>query len=657
MKQQTISKHTLLFAMALMTLIGLAGLMSGQEAAKDSTAAIKDSKAASKTLPRTPGIQDWSTHHVNFSAPESAEQAQKDGSAARLKALQNNTRYKMVMAARAADLVRKSSGATSAVTEAPTADEAESLLSSAGITSAATKFSPAKTTKPTKPQGDWNNYLGGASGAGVSNPWYPAKYTWDIYGAPSCTKDAVVVPINKAVTNETTASATGDVGTITSLSATGSYSLTVQAGAAAGLTLNSSPPMKASASGMFSGLPGNGNTVVIGGQTFTASYDTQATNGSITVASSGVCIGTGQGVSIHGTLLTTSATEGTATITVGSFSTFPVNNETIKIPNTTSGTTYTFVTSTSPGTNQIHIATSGGNTNRDAAATNLAAALNGTCTATECGTSTTANTQVSATTVSGSAVTVSARCANNATMVMANSSSGNVTVGGSVAAGTGGNNSTTQFQLNTTAGGGVSQSLTAAGILYVINHNTTTDAIVTATAGAPGVTDLAAITWGTTGNYTVSTTATSGVTFASLTNGASGTQSSSSFIIDNVPADAATNLAASITSNGLTGVTPGHSGATLTLTAPTAGTGGNSLGGVTNGLASFNLPNGNLTGGSDGTTSPSTCNPCTFSYWSGSTPVTSNALAGTLATLITNNPATSGVTVSSSSGAETTITS
>jgi hypothetical protein len=409
-----------------------------------------------------------------------------------------------------------------------------------------------------------------------------------------------------------------------------------------GQTFTGSPPTQATATGTFSGNPNNGQTVVIGGQTFTASYDTQATNGSITVAASGICIGTGQGITINGTTnLTTNATEGTGSFTMSN-SVLPTPGEYLTI----GGVTYYFETTLSPTgpANQVLVpSTTYSNTYRNDTAVNLAYAINGggtcgypsggPCTQNLAG----VNPQVSSTSNAAGTETLTSRCGDNAAII--NGGSSHVVVTTIAAASSAGTNTTTTFALNTSGSSTTppSQSLTAAGILYAINHNATTSAIVTATAGATGVVDLAANTWGTVGNYTVALyngtgIAQTGVTVASLTNGANVSNTATTFAIDNNTTDAATNLVAAITANNNTGVTPSSSTNVVTLKATTAGTGGNSIA-FTNNLNNFSLAaTGNLSGGSDGTTSGSL-----FAYWSGAAAASTTQLAINIAQAIDDN--------------------
>jgi hypothetical protein len=167
-----------------------------------------------------------------------------------------------------------------------------------------------------------------------------------------------------------------------------------------------------------------------------------------------------------------------------------------------------------------------------------------------------------------------------------------------------------------------------------IGTETSTD-LVTANATS-GVVTLTASTWGTGGNsYTLSQNAASGVSTSAFSGGANGTNTGSSFAIDNVNADAATNLASAITRNGGTvGVTASSNNATVTVTATTAGTGGNGIT-LAEALSNFTW-SGNLSGGSNGATS-GTSSPPTFAYWSGSNYALASAVATNIATAINAN--------------------
>ena len=170
---------------------------------------------------------------------------------------------------------------------------------------------------------------------------------------------------------------------------------------------------------------------------------------------------------------------------------------------------------------------------------------------------------------------------------------------------------------------------------------------VTATS-ATNVVTLTSNTYGTGGNGGT-LTPTTGTYFkwanGALANGGPGQQGFHNanwyFNIDFVSLnDNATNLVSAITAyntaNGGGLVTPTSSGATVTLTDKTLGTGGNALA-VGSGVTGFTWAGATLSGAIDGVTS-GTASPPTFAYWSGNNYVPEATLATNLATAINANP-------------------
>ena len=187
---------------------------------------------------------------------------------------------------------------------------------------------------------------------------------------------------------------------------------------------------------------------------------------------------------------------------------------------------------------------------------------------------------------------------------------------------------------------------------------------VTATS-ATNVVTLTSNTYGTGGNGGT-LTPTTGTYFkwanGALANGGPGQQGFHNanwyFNIDFVSLnDNATNLVSAITAyntaNGGGLVTPTSSGATVTLTDKTLGTGGNALA-VGSGVTGFTWAGATLSGAIDGVTS-GTASPPTFAYWSGNNYVPKATLATNLATAINANPTIGPLitaTASSSGGVE-----
>ena len=123
---------------------------------------------------------------------------------------------------------------------------------------------------------------------------------------------------------------------------------------------------------------------------------------------------------------------------------------------------------------------------------------------------------------------------------------------------------------------------------------------------------------------------------SSITNGVPGNGTAPNFAIDNITTDDAANLAAAIVSLGSTvGVTATAATGVVTITASTAGTGGNSLT-FTSNLTGVSLAaSGNLTGGSDGTTSATN-----FKYWTVSAYDTQSQFASDIVAALTANTGT-----------------
>src|SRR5208337_3531112 len=107
----------------------------------------------------------------------------------------------------------------------------------------------------------------------------------------------------------------------------------------------------------------------------------------------------------------------------------------------------------------------------------------------------------------------------------------------------------------------------------------------------------------------------------------------------------ATNMAAAITAcTAAAGVTAVESGPVVTLTASTAGTGGNSiaLGSTT---SNFSWSGSTLSGGTDGVTSGTT-----FAYWSGAAYASTTQVATNIASAINQNATLKTVVSAASNG-------
>ena len=197
---------------------------------------------------------------------------------------------------------------------------------------------------------------------------------------------------------------------------------------------------------------------------------------------------------------------------------------------------------------------------------------------------------------------------------------------------------TSLYEAITNGGGGGSYSTWECG--------TTPNPVVTATRNSRTI-SLTAATYGSAG-FTFSDGGTTNFTAFSHTAGSDGTNTGTYFRCDNNLSDNATYLAAAIARNGGTvGVTATSSGAVVTVTASTAGTGGNSIT-LADGLSNFSWSGTALSGGSTGTTGT------TFAY-SGLTPT---QLAASIAAAINLNATlqTASGVYATSNGAVVTIT-
>jgi hypothetical protein len=128
---------------------------------------------------QTTGLpDDWTHHHVLFSTPHPPgfEQAVKEGTLEKWLRLQNEPRLRLQQ-------LKRNSVARAPVTTEILEDEE----------AAAARRPPANKT-PTMKR-DWSVSLGGA---GVAPAQYPAKYTFNYTGAPSCANDFAVFPVNAA---------------------------------------------------------------------------------------------------------------------------------------------------------------------------------------------------------------------------------------------------------------------------------------------------------------------------------------------------------------------------------------------------------------------------------------------------------------------------
>lgn len=139
-------------------------------------------------------VDDWSQHHVIFSNPGTVQDAARKGKGAEWERIVSSPRYQMQWFRRHASLFRSEAvpGAVSGGQE----DDA-AIPSFEGDRGLFRGKHGSGTSDSSTSGGKWTVSLGGAS-AGVSLDMYPAKYSFSPVGAPNCTSDYVVFPIDAA---------------------------------------------------------------------------------------------------------------------------------------------------------------------------------------------------------------------------------------------------------------------------------------------------------------------------------------------------------------------------------------------------------------------------------------------------------------------------
>ncbi|MEQ1885244.1 MAG: hypothetical protein ABL967_09300 [Bryobacteraceae bacterium] len=502
---------------------------------------------------------DWSDDHVVFAATQDvptriANQSdpryrkQRDRRQAKYKGFDNyNLRVPLESLNRSANQSRRNDDDD---------DNSSSRSANLSVGSANKGGNRAGTSTPGKPQGDWSITLGDG-GAVVAPGQFPAKFSFDINAAPSCTDDFVVFGVNRTGATPVAASRNG---TVNSTNGTGSISVN-------GTALTASTGNAASRTGTFTGFASSGNTVTI-------------TNGGNTLTLTAGAVSTG-------TLTFSGAPANSGTVTVGSV-------------------TYTFISGSSSsnfvsncGSIPNCVRTS---TNTSDGATYLAAALTDgaiACGVTSCYANLTpnqANASVSASN-SGGVITVanitggSISFSESATNFAASPS------GGTLAAGTsnGCSSSTTgTFVIGSSAstqGTNLAAAIVACGSSF--------PAIGVTASGTTTVT-VTALTAGTAGNSISLAELTNNFTWAgaNLTGGSNANNTGTNFATNDTTASIAANIAAAINRNVST-VTATSNTNTVTVTANTAGAAGNSIT-TTESTSWFTWAGSTLTGGADG---------------------------------------------------------
>jgi hypothetical protein len=235
---------------------------------------------------------------------------------------------------------------------------------------------------------------------------------------------------------------------------------------------------------------------------------------------------------------------------------------------------------------------------------------------------------------------------------------------GSAAAGSAGSNtcnSTTAATFQVSSGDTTTNNATnlAAALNACATGNDATIGIATG-ASAPHATSSGAVVtivanqWVANPGLTLGATASGPFswTAASITNGVNGSSVFPNFAVDNILADDAANLVADINHyTGTVGVSATNpTGAQVTISASTPGTGGNSIT-LTNGLSNITLAS--LAGGTNGGGDTASL----FNYWSGSNYESADQLASDLYNAFeANSTLTGAFTISNPSGTSNTIT-
>jgi hypothetical protein len=385
-----------------------------------------------------------------------------------------------------------------------------------------------------------------------------------------------------------------------------------------GVVLTASDSTAATGSGTFTGNPTTGQTVSVSGTALTASDSTLST-------ASGTFTGNptdGQTTTVNGITLTASVSVQASR--VGTFTAEPASNGTVTV-----GTTVLTIGAPSTTTITIHSTPTAGNTVGGGSYTYQFETTNTSCTSGErcvqiSGTTLTAANLAAA--IAGTTCFNTGGCpgpgasdakfvesytSGSSSVTITNATSGSITLTTS---------STTHIYLNgvsqssytfaapsgtngcTTAIAGTFQNpdnttALATVLAQAINACHTTFGIgVTATSSTNTVT-ATAVTGGSAGNNIATTSTATGFSWAgtTLAGGTDGTNTGTDFVVDFVPTDNATNLAAAILRNVPT-VTEGSSGGVVSLAATTYGSAGTI--GTSNTLSSFNW---SVVAGIDGT--------------------------------------------------------
>jgi len=134
--------------------------------------------------PEVPGlVDDWSHHHLVFSNPGTEDDAIREGRYDEWRRTVTDLRYVMQQLKRHAPAQGPAAAYTDRLNETPQAGEA-TRGGEPGLALWQDFLKPRKEPKPPAIHGDWSMDMG--AGATVGADQYPAKYTINVTGAPSC---------------------------------------------------------------------------------------------------------------------------------------------------------------------------------------------------------------------------------------------------------------------------------------------------------------------------------------------------------------------------------------------------------------------------------------------------------------------------------------
>jgi hypothetical protein len=179
-------------------------------------------------------VSDWTHQHVIFANPGTVEEAQRNGTFDTWERVINDPRFRLQQLKRNPVLQPKAATSDGFLV-APEENSLDAESSSPDLGNVGTQ-PPRKR----RPQGDWSYWLGTTAGAGVAASMYPATFGFSTNGSPTCS-DYAVYALNKA----------------------GVSGATGQPSIIAFDNLYSGAALPASASGVFTTTPADGDTFTI----------------------------------------------------------------------------------------------------------------------------------------------------------------------------------------------------------------------------------------------------------------------------------------------------------------------------------------------------------------------------------------------------------